>query len=194
MPLEVPRDWRGVRNLYERAPERVRDYFESIPSLLKGYDWEISIAYAFLRLEQSHNYCLYAGVRKLHRANSEVASRFIDKHHISRKGFQKLFNNVIGHPLPKALTALISDAEKIRDKVIHGKNSTSAEHRKALVSLLEYSIQLDELVMEKGDFSPFVTDRRGLTGRGEALDKSTTTWLMRGLGFNNLDNKENEEA
>jgi len=194
MSVVIPRDWRGVRNRYQSSPDRVRSYFSEIPSLLENYSWEVSIAYAFLRLEQAHNYCLYAGVRRLHRAEATVASRFVDKHHLTRKGFQRLFKNVFGEALPAILVELIKDAEKVRDKVIHGKSSTASDHRKALISLLEYAIGLNKYIMDRAGFSPFVTDRRGLTGRGEALDRSTTSWLMRGLGFNNKQDEEKERA
>ena len=183
MEIVVPGSWRGVRNRFRDAPDEVTDYFEPIPELVEYYPWEVSIAYAFSLLERSHNRALYAGAVKLHRAEPAIAHTYVDKQHITRKTFKSLFKNIFGENPPRELMDTLESAEKVRDKIVHGKGTTEAEKRKALVYILAYAEGLDEFVSEKAGFRPFTVDMRGYTGRRESLDKSTTKWLMRGLGF-----------
>lgn len=183
MPDPVPGSWRGVVNRYRQSPAEVQAYFEDLPSLIETYDWEVSLGFLFIRVEKALNTMLYCGARKLHRANAEVARNFVDAHHMTRKEFRRLFSNVFGRHIPAATTAVLAEAEKVRDKVIHGKSVNDADFRKATVRVIEYAEAMNELVHEVAAFKPFTVDLRGFVGRAEALDKSTTKWLMKGLGF-----------
>lgn len=152
---------------------------------MEQYDWEVCLGFMFIRVEKALNTMLYCGARKMHKANSGVAHRFVDSHHMTRKEFRKLFSNVFGRTIPADTTAVLTEAEKVRDKVIHGKTASDADKRKAVVRVLQYAEEINVLVNEVAGFKPFTSDLRGFTGRGEALDASTTAWLMRGLGFTN---------
>lgn len=179
----VPGSWRGVVNRYRRSPPEIQGYFESLPALIEGYVWEVALGFMFIRVEKGLNNILYCGARKLHRANSDVAHRFVDKHHMTRKEFRLLFKNVFGEHIPPELTAVLGEAEQVRDKVVHGKGATDAEQRKAIVRVLEYTEGMNDLVHRIATFRPFTTNLRGFAGRGDPLDERTTAWLMKGLGF-----------
>lgn len=183
MPNAIPGSWRGVVNRYHQSPAEVQAYFESLPSLIEAYEWEVSLGFIFIRVEKALNTMLYCGARKLHRANAEIARNFVDSHHMTRKEFRRLFANIFGRDIPAETTATLAEAEKVRDKVIHGKTVGDADFRKATVRVIEYAEAMNNLVHEVAAFKPFTIDLRGFVGRGEALDKSTTKWLMRGLGF-----------
>jgi hypothetical protein len=183
MPVAVPGTWRGVVNRYKASAPEVQLYFEDVPELIEKYDWEVSLSFMFSRVEKALNTMLYCGARKMHRANSDVARHFVDAHHMTRKEFRRLFKNVFGQEIPADTTAVLSEAEKVRDKILHGKTATESDKRKAIVSVLQYSEEMNTLVQKIAGFKPFVADLRGFTGRGEALDESTTKWLMKGLGF-----------
>lgn len=184
--ISVPGSWRGVRNLFDAAPNEITDYFEPIPQMIGEYPWDVSIAYAFSLLEKSHNRALYAGCVKLHRADPQIAQRFVDKQHMTRQSFQTLFKHVFGGSMPADLVDVLKQAEKVRDRIIHGKTVPETEKRKALVAVLLYAEGLDSFIAQRAGFRPFTKDMRGYTGRRSALDKSTTAWLMKGLGFNGL--------
>jgi hypothetical protein len=183
VPDPVPGSWRGVVNRYNQSPAEVQAYFESLPSLIESYQWEVSLGFLFIRVEKALNTMLYCGARKVRRANAEVARKFVDAHHMTRKEFRRLFANVFGRDVPSEITAILAEAEKVRDKVIHGKMVSDADFRKATVRVIEYAEAMNELVHEIAAFKPFTIDLRGFVGRGEALDRSTTMWLMKGLGF-----------
>lgn len=183
MAVDVPGTWRGVVNRYRTSPEEVQGYFKSLPDLIQGFDWEVSLGFMFIQVEKALNTMLYCGARKIHRANAEIAYRFVDQHHMTRKEFRRLFKNVFGAAIPANIVATLNEAEKVRDKVIHGKAATGADQRRAIVHLLAYAEEMNSLVEGLAGCKPFTTDLRGFAGRGDVLDPSTTAWLMRGLGF-----------
>lgn len=179
----IPGSWRGVRNRFDRSPEEVQAYFANIPELIENYDWEVSLGFMFTRLEKALNGMLYCGTVKKHRAHSVKAKEMVNKHHMTRKEFRRLFRNVFGKPVRKALTEILEQAEAVRDQVVHGKPASAADQRKAIIRVLEYAEGMNEYVNILAGFKPFTNDLRGFTGRRESLDKSTTVWLMKGLGF-----------
>lgn len=183
MPVEVPGTYRGVIGRFRQYPAEIQGYFESLPGLIEEFEWEASLGFAFIKVEKALNVMLYCGARKLHRADAEVAYRFVDQHHMTRKEFRRLFKNVFGEAISQAVVDLLAVAEKVRDKVIHGKTASDEDHRRAIVHVLAYASEMNDLVHRLAGFRPFTADLRGFAGRGDTLDASTTAWLMRGLGF-----------
>lgn len=183
MTNTVPNNWRGVANYYSNCSNDVQTYYADLPKLLQDFDWEVPLGFMFTRVEKAHNRMLYCGAIKCHKANVQVARNFVDQHHMTRNEFRRLFKNVFGEELKASLRSLIEEAETVRDKVVHGKDVSAANKRAAVVRILDYSEGMNEFVNELGKFKPFTNDLRGFAGRRAALDKSTTQWLMRGLGF-----------
>jgi hypothetical protein len=183
MPNGIPGSWRGVVNRYRACPPEVQNYFSDLPSLIENYDWEVCLGFMFIQVERALNTMLYCGARKMHKADSDVARRFIEAQYMTRKEFRRLFSNVFGQEIPAAVVAGLVEAEKIRDKVIHGKNATDVDKRKAVVGVLKYAEEMNSLVKGIAGFEPFTDNLRGFAGRGETLDEKTTAWLMKGLGF-----------
>jgi len=180
---QIPGSWRGVVNVYRASPKEVQGYFEAIPDLVERFNLEVAIGFMFIRLEKALNTMLYCGARKLHRAHADTAFSFVDSHHMTRKEFRRLFRNVFGEEIPKDLTDTLAEAERVRDKIVHGKSAADADKRRAIVRLIEYAGGMNELVSKLAGFRPFTTDLRGFVGRAESLHASTTSWLMKGLGF-----------
>lgn len=173
----------ALTKFYEARTEEVRGYFEYLPKIIgNSIPYEVSIAYVFLKMEQAQNRALYGGVVKLHRADSKFAARIMNYQHLTRDGFQIIFKNVFGHALSKEAANKIIEAEKVRDKVIHGKSVADNDLREAIADVLEYAELFNEDVNNKAGFKPFGS-MKGFKGRAEPLDVRTTKWLMRGLGF-----------
>ncbi|MCA1716420.1 MAG: hypothetical protein LC781_05975 [Actinobacteria bacterium] len=191
MAESVPGSWRGVVNHYKVCSGEVQAYFADVPTLIEGFDWEVPLGFMFTRLEKAHNVMLYCGAVKHHRADTEVARNFVDQHHMTRKEFHRLFKNVFGKPIKAPLRNMLEEAEAVRDKVVHGKTASAVDKRKAIVRILDYAEGMNGFVCDIAGFKPFTNDLRGFTGRRAALDKSTTSWLMRGLGF---EQRKAEEA
>lgn len=180
--MQVPKTWKGVLNSFRQAPQEIQDYFPSLPGLLNSFPWDVCLAYMFARLELAHNMAIYCGVVKLHRAEISLAWKAVENQHMTRKDFRQFFTVVMGKPISKLTYAKLEKAEKIRDKVLHGKVATPAQMREAAVNVLSYAEDLNQFVSGLAGFQPF-DDLRGFKGRAQSLDVATTRWLLKGMGF-----------
>jgi hypothetical protein len=175
--------YKTVINCFKEASENVRWHFEELPDLLiDGYSYEVSLAYLFLRTERAQNSALYCGAVKLHRANTDITSRAINAQYLSRTEFLKLYENVFAKALPNVIRDKIKFAEKIRDRVVHGKKVSDNDMRVAHVDVLEYAEAMNVEIYEVAGFQPF-GNLRGFKGRARSLDEKTSRWLLKGLGF-----------
>lgn len=182
MPSGQSPTYKSVLRRFEQSTPSVRWYLDQLPALIKGFPWEVSLAWVFLRVEQAQHRALYCGVVKLHRAHRDISERAINGHHMTRTGFNSLFANVFGRPLSETTGAKIAKAERVRDRVIHGKDVKDAEMRDALVEVIEYAELLNAEVKNHAGAEPFGR-LTGFKGRGKPLDQSTSRWLLRGIGF-----------
>jgi hypothetical protein len=175
--------YKAILRAFEASPDNVQWYFDQLPYLLKDdYSYEVSLAYSFLRTEKAQNMALYCGAVKLHRASSELAARAVNAQHLTREGFLTLYQNVFGKALPKEIRSSIELAEKIRDRVVHGKKVTDPEMREAHIDVLKYAKEVNDEIQRVAGFQPF-GNMRGFKGRAQGLDNKTTRWLLKGLGF-----------
>ncbi len=175
-------NYKALLKIYETLPEEVKRHFAHVPRLIEEFPYEVALAYSFLKIEQAQNRALYGGVVKVHRGESEFVRRVMNFQHLTRDGFKEIYKNVFGAALTKGTAAKLDTAEKIRDRVIHGKSVNENEMREAIADCLEYACLLNAEISGCAGFKPF-GDMRGFKGRADSLDKRTTKWLMRGLGF-----------
>lgn len=180
--MTVPASYKGLIKHHGRCSPAIQSHFESLPSLVTHYVYDVAIAYSFLKLEKAYNRTLYGGVRKVRKVHSEVAQSILDKQHITRDGFLELYKNTFDRELPDALRGNLSYAEKTRDRIIHGKEVDDARARRALTDVLDFAGGMESELLSAFGFSPF-SDMRGLTGKAKSLDKSTSRLVMKGLGF-----------
>jgi hypothetical protein len=174
--------YKGIIKAFNAHSGSVRDYFALLPNLVSNYPYEVSLAYRFLQTERAHNRCLYGGVVKLHRADAKVADSVINDQHLTRDGFLELYRNVFGIALSQPTRDLIRQAEKTRDKVIHGKKVLAPQMRQAICEVLDYAQAVNQEVAAVAGFEPF-GDMTGFKGAAQGLDPRTTRWLLKGIGF-----------
>ena len=99
------KSYKGILTKYQALPENIRKYFGHIPKLINDdYEYEIVIAYLFLKIEQGQNRLLYGGSVKCLGAEAEVATSIINYHHLKRNDFGKIYNNIFGCPLPQNIS------------------------------------------------------------------------------------------
>jgi hypothetical protein len=180
--MSTPPGHKAIIKQYEASADEVKRYFEHLPKLVKDFPFEVALSYLFARVERAHNMTLYCGVVKLHRAESAMAASIIKKQHLTRDLFKELFNSIYGVSIETYIAAKLTEAEKIRDRAIHGKEPRDKEMRKAISDVLIYAEQFNDFVEKAAQLKPF-GDLRGFKGRGKPLEKSTTRWLLKGLGF-----------
>jgi hypothetical protein len=167
---------------FEDAPAQVRKHFSSLPYLLEDFPLDVALAYIFYRVEWAHNMALYCGVTKIHKAEREIASSAINANHVTREGFLEKFKIVFGRDLPTTTRNLLKNAEKVRDRVMHGKQASDPEKREAIVKIIQYAAEFNETVYAAAKFRPF-GNLRGFRGRGKSLPKDMTRWILKGMGF-----------
>lgn len=179
--MPIPRT-AGILRLFETFPENLRAYLSHFPSLARDYPWDVSISYLFAQTELAQNMTVYGGVVKLHRVNSTIAKSTVDNHHMTRTRFRELYKITMGKDISEEAITKAKDAEKIRDRILHGKIVSDSDKRKAVISILEYANLLNEQVFEDAGFRPFGS-MQGFKGRATSLDKSTSKWVLTGMGL-----------
>ena len=177
--------YKSILRRYERAPPEVQFYFDALPSLVRDYSLDVCLSYLFGRIELAHNMALYCGVVKLHKVDAPLARKAIDSHHISRDEFKALFATIFGKRIGRPILDEIEAASKVRDKVLHGKSYTEAELRGAVVDVIDYATKFNDLVFGIAGFKPFGS-LKGFKGRAKSLEKSTSRWVLRGVGFGSM--------
>jgi hypothetical protein len=173
---------RGLLKVYDKSSDPIRDFFRHLPALIQGFPMDVALAYAFARLELGQNLALYCGVVKLHKANAELARAAVGTQHMTREGFLTLFSTVFGFEVPKAASQALKLAEDTRDAVMHGKATTDDRIRNAVASVLEYAEVLNGDLSRRCGFTPF-GQLKGFAGRSKKLDKRTTRFVLKGIGF-----------
>lgn len=181
--MPIPATRIGVKGHYDARPNAVQEYFEHIPGLLiAAFPLDVCIAYAFGQIELAHNMTLYCGVMKKHKAERTVARAVIDAHHMTRTEFQERFEVVFGAPLSPPVLDPLVQAEAIRDKIMHGKRTLEREKREALYHILTYAELFNDELQTVAGFRPFGS-LKGFKGRAKSLDRATTRWVLKGMGF-----------
>lgn len=176
---------RGIKNFYFDRSEDVKGYFNYLPRLINNdFPLNICLAYCFYRLEVAHNTAIYCGIVKLYRAHSSLTKKkVVDRWDMYRNDFEKKFELVYDCKRPLWLTEGMEKAQSVRDDVMHGSSKTPAEKREAIGITLRYAEELNNFVDDKAGLKPFTDDLRGFKGRVKSLDKQTTRWILKGMGF-----------
>lgn len=179
----APPSYKAILKRYNSSTANVKGYFSELPDLLNdGYPYQVSLAYLFLETEHAHNRALYCGVVKLHAADAELADNVINAQHMTRDGFLDLYRSVFGKPFSLDLAGKFEKAARTRDSVVHGKNVPDSEMRQAHVDIIEYAERVNAEISAIAGFEPF-GDLRGFKGAAGSLEKATTKWLLKGIGF-----------
>lgn len=180
--MVAPATYKGVLNRFAKLPEPMQKHFWSLKALVTDYAWEVSIAHVFSQIERAKHRTIYCGIVKLHGTDSELTWKLVEADHMSRSRFRELFQITFGTPLDEDLSKKLSAAEKIRDKIIHGKDWTDAQAREALVDVMDFAEGFEKYIEKLAGFSPF-GDLRGFKGAKVALPKSTSHWVLKGMGL-----------
>lgn len=180
--MTTPGNWPGVVKRFKKAPKEVQEYFEYLPRLAEQFPGQVILPYLFSRIEYGHNMTIYCGVVRLHHAEATLAWNVITEQYMTREFFRQLFATVFDKPIDKAVYNKLEVAQRIRNKIMHGQPVTEKETRMAVISVLEYAERFNDFVSKLADFKAF-GKYTGFKGRAKSLDKSTTRWILKGMGF-----------
>lgn len=178
-----------ILSSFDRYPDSFKCYFNHFPSLARDYPWDVSISYLFAKTELAQNITIYSAVVKCHRVEASMAKSSIDTLHMTRARFCELYNVTMGTKISTDAIAESEIAEKVRDRILHGKTVSESDRRKAVVSVLEYANLLNEQVAIDAGFRPFGS-MQGFKGRGQSLDRPTSRWVLIGMGLIHVKDKK----
>jgi hypothetical protein len=173
---------RSVIDKLDSCPEEIRGYLSDLPRLLDDFPLEVSISYLFTQVERAHNTTLYNGAVKVHKANRNVARAAVGTQHMTRENFQEQFETVFGKPIPDDVRQELEAAEIVRDKILNGQRTQAKEKREAIDHVLSYAQAFNRFVNGLARLKPFA-EQQGSNGCSESLNKSTTRWMLKGMGF-----------
>jgi len=178
----TPKSYKGILKRFDKAPKGVRDSLKHLPKLIKEFPLEVSLGYLFSRVERSQYMTLYCGVVKLHQCDKDVTYSVLQNQHITRGMFVESFKTVIGVKLDSKIVSGLRAAEKVRDKIIHGREAKPEEMRMAVIRVIEYAESYNDFVNNHAGFRPF-DSLTGFKGAGKSLSKKSTRWILKGMGF-----------
>ncbi len=183
--MTAPGTYLGVIQRFKRVPKEIQDYFVHLPDLAEKFPWNISISYLFGLVELAQNNTLYCGMVKVHHVNGGLTNKAIDGHPMFRSDFRKFYEAIFGEKLKPSTFNKLDEAAKIRDRIIHGKRVLEKDKRKAVVDIIDFAERFNSDVYGIAGFRPF-GNLQGFKGRGQSLDKSTSRWVLKGIGFDNM--------
>ena len=172
-----------LKKFYEHE-EGVIDYFAPCSDLLTDkYRYEVVISYMFSRIEIAHREVLYFGVVKLHQVDSKLARTIINEYDLQRGDFRTKFEQIYGYRMPPELRETIESAEKVRDRILHGKkNKEAGDMGRAILDAMDYLTGLNDLLYDKSGIW-IAGNRRGMMGSRESHSKATSKWILMGMGL-----------
>lgn len=181
MPTQI-KSKPGLKSAFNNCSADIHGYFEHIPKLLDDFPMDVCLAYVFSRLELGQNMALYCGAVRIHKANAEVARKVIGTHHMTRDRFISLYKTVFDTDLPAAAHSDLKSAEATRDMVMHGKKTSDEKIRNAIARVLEYAGAINTQLDAKHGLKPYGR-LQGFAGKSKKLDKRTSRFLLKGMGF-----------
>ena len=101
---------------------------------------------------------------------------------MTREGFQIQFETVFGQPIPEEVKQELEAAEIVHDKILNGQRTLAKDKREAIGHVLDYAQAFNRFVNRLAKFKPF-GNQKGSDGCAESLNKSTTRWMLKGMGF-----------
>jgi hypothetical protein len=167
---------------FDSCSEEIRAYLADLPRLLDGLPLDVSIGYLFTQIQRAHNATLCAGAVKVHKANRNVARAAVAAQRMTTERFQDQFETVFGRPIPEEVKQELEAAELIHDKILNGLRTPAREKREAIGHILDYAQGLNRFVHGLAKFRPFAGPN-GSNGCAGSLGKSTTRWMLKGMGF-----------
>ena len=134
--MSIPRT-AGMIAVYNALPQPLQEYSLHFPKLVEEFSHEVALSCLFAQIEPAHNMTIYCGVVKCHGVDADVARNTVNAHHMTRERFRELYRLIMDNKRIEAaaLDKAIS-AEKVRDKILHGKQVQDADKRKAIVNSL----------------------------------------------------------
>lgn len=179
------KSYKGLVKQFQALPEGTKAYLKGLdPLISEPATYPVALAFSFMKLEEGNHRALKCGLIRIHKCNSRKVDEALLKQHFTRPYFRTVFKNVFGKEVKDEVLVPVQAAEKVRDKLIHGKRPSESDLRSGIANALDYIDGLGSFVESETNKNPF-GDLRGLAGKSPLLDSVPSFWLLKGLGFFN---------
>ncbi|NNE36590.1 MAG: hypothetical protein HKN13_15255 [Rhodothermales bacterium] len=172
----------AVVDAYNEATARTKEHFRHVPSLIEQYKPEVAVGYVFDCASAAHNATIVAGLVTKHKAHRAVAREVAVFQECAWDEFHYEYQTVFGSVIPEAVSILFGEANELRRALLSGKRVSSKDQCGLIIQMLQYADALDEFVYADARIHPFA-DLSSAKPRGSSLDKSSTRWVLKGMGF-----------
>ena len=180
--MPVPGNYIGLKKVYDDLDCEVQNYLGKLePLLTNGKNYEIALAYCFMKLEEGHHRALKCGLVRIHRCDSAKVDAELEKQHFTKEKYAEIFKNVFSANIPQKAASHLKRTQGIRNKIIHGKSTTDSERREAIFFAVEYMKCLGDFVKKKTQKNPY-GNLTGLRGSMDLLPAKSTIWMLKGFG------------
>ena len=179
----MARLYKNLSKKYNKLPDPMRTYFGLESSIFDNvHSWDMLIAFLFMKVERVQHRILYCAVVKKYKVDEKLAEKALNDFHMTRHKFLELYKTLAGKKIGKKIVDFGEKAEKIRGKILHGKNVNETDKKMAISCILEYVKLLNEKVYKDFEFRPF-GDMTGFKGNVKSHDKETSKWMLMGMGL-----------
>ncbi len=145
------------------------------------------LIYLYMRLEHAQRRILYGAAITEYGANKDITEHITEKFRMSRLNFYESYKIMAGEEFEistQIQSIIYPDANSVRDNIMHGKYANLDEYKKknAIISVFEYSKELNEQVKDKFKFMPFGRLEE-LAGRDGQISHDETIGKLRDAGI-----------
>lgn len=172
----------GVIDAFNASSARTKEYYAIVPGLIEHHKPDVALAYVFDRAAAAHNATIVAGLVVKHRAHRDVAREIASFQECAWDEFHYEYQTVFGSVIPESVSAIYGEANEVRRHFLSGKRVSSKDLCATVSQMLKYSDELDAFVYSDARIHPF-SDLSKTKSRGAALDKNSTRWVLKGMGF-----------
>jgi hypothetical protein len=180
MALSAPKQ--SVIDVFNNSTARTQEHFRHVPSLIQQYQPSVALGYVFDRTAEAHNAIIVAGLVVKHRAYRDVAREIASFQECTWDEFHYEFQTVFGSVIPETASDPYIFANEMRRALMSGKRVSSKDQCAVIENVLRYADAFDAFVWADARLHPF-SDLSKVKSRGAALDKESTRWVLKGMGF-----------
>jgi len=90
--MAVPRSYKGLKKVYDSLDKDVKSFLTKLEPLLNnGNNYEIALAYCFMKLEEGHHRALKCGLVRIHDCASSKVDIELQKQNFTVDKYNSVF-------------------------------------------------------------------------------------------------------
>ena len=170
----------AIRHQYRALPDDVQSHLGKLPDLLEGRDLDLILAYLFMMIEQGRYRSIKCVLIRTFKCKTSVVDDLLADRAFSRSSFRSCIKSIAGIDVSSGEMKVLSNAEEVRDTIMHGRKASDDRKRQAIFDCLTFIHHFGEKIRKKTTKNPFAT-LQGLAGNAKPLSEPQSRWIVRGI-------------